>query len=135
MKKIVAASLFGALMGVPLLLALDEQGLMAKMKAAGGHMGDLRKAIEANSTADVATHAKAMAKAYQGLEAFFAARHMADAAKWSGEGLAASKELAAAAKKGNTEAVHAAMGKLGGTCKQCHATHREKLADGTYKIK
>ncbi|MCC6365358.1 MAG: hypothetical protein IT165_17735 [Bryobacterales bacterium] len=135
MKKMVAAGLLGALMGASLLLALDEHGLTAKMKAAGDHMGGLRKAMQANSMADVATHAKAMAEAYEGLEGFFAARQMADGAKWSSEGLTASRELATAAQGGNSEAVHTAMGKLGATCKQCHAAHREKLADGTYKIK
>jgi cytochrome c556 len=60
---------------------------------------------------------------------------MEKAVQWQRDGDAAAKELAAAAKSENADAVRSAMGKLGGSCKQCHEAHREKVSEGVYRIK
>lgn len=117
------------------LVALDEAQLEKKMKAAGEHMGALRKAMQANSMPDVATHAKGLVAAMDGTDSFWAERKMADAVTFNKDGLAAAKELAAAAEAGHADHAKSAMAKVGGSCKGCHDAHREKLPDGKYRIK
>jgi len=55
--------------------------------------------------------------------------------KSSRDGRAAARELAATAQAGNAAGAKQAFTALGGTCKSCHDVHREKLPDGTYRIK
>jgi cytochrome c556 len=98
-------------------------------------MNGLRKATQANSMPDVATHGKSMVAALSGVEDFWKARNMPNAAKWQVEGAEAAKALVAAANANDADGVRAAMGKVGGSCKQCHTAHREKVGENEYKIK
>lgn len=134
MKKLLAGVAAGAVLST-MLMALDEKELTKKMKAAGEHMGPIRKSAQAQSMPDVATHAKAMVQALEGTETFWKDRNLPQAVKWSEDGVVAAKALAKAAEENNADGVRAAMSKLGASCKSCHDVHREKLPDGTYKIK
>ena len=45
------------------------------------------------------------------------------------------KKLRSAMEKGDAAAAKSALIQMATNCKGCHDAHREKLADGTYKIK
>lgn len=135
MKRFFLAGLAGGALLGSLLFAMDEKELHVKMKKAGDHMGALRKSMQAKAMPEVAAQAKGIAAALEGTDAFWAARNKQDAVGWSKEGVEAAHALAQAAESGNADAVRTAMGKLGGSCKSCHDVHREKLPDGTYRIK
>ncbi|MBI3680097.1 MAG: cytochrome c [Acidobacteria bacterium] len=135
MKRSVLSGLAGVAIFAMLALAMDEKEYSKKMKAAGDHMGALRKSFQASSLPDVARHAKAMAEALEGTDGFWIEMKRQDALNWSKEGLVAVKELVQAAEAGHADQAKGAMSKLGGSCKSCHDVHREKLADGTYRIK
>lgn len=136
MKKTIFVSLLLAAMSSTIIWALDEKEVQTKMKAAGDAMGGLRKSLGAGSMPDVAKHAKSMTASLDGgVDKFWASMGMAKAAEWQKSSVAASKALEAAAESGNADAVKAAMGKLGSTCKQCHEAHREKVSENVYKIK
>jgi cytochrome c556 len=47
----------------------------------------------------------------------------------------AATATAAAAKAGEWDKVKTHWGAVGKSCKDCHEKHREKLEDGSYKIK
>jgi len=117
------------------LSAADMGEFMAAMKTTGQTMGPMMKALSAGSMADVAAGAKKLEDVFTVSEKYWTAEKVADATKWSQEALAASKELSAAAAASDTAAAKAAIGKMAATCKACHDAHREKLPDGTYKIK
>jgi cytochrome c556 len=57
------------------------------------------------------------------------------AVKWSEAGKAAALQLATATNSADAERVAAAMQSLAGTCRSCHEAHREKLPNGSYRIK
>jgi hypothetical protein len=134
MKKPFIFALLGVI-SISLGLALDEKELQTKMKAAGDHMGGLRKAMQASNMEEVAKHSEGISEAMRGTGAFWRDKKMDDAVKFTRDGMAAARELTAAAKAGKADEAKAASAKLGGSCKGCHDAHREKLPDGTYKIK
>lgn len=135
MKKMLFAAGVLSVMLASIVWALDEKEVSQKMKSAGDHMGGLRKAMGAKDMAQVSTHAKGIADAMDGVDGFWKSMGMTQAAEWQVASHKAASDLAAAASANNADGVRSAMGALGGTCKQCHEAHREKLADGTYKIK
>jgi len=135
MKKVLLASALVAAFFASATFALDEKELQQKMKSAGKANGDLRKAMQAKSMPDVATHAKSLAAALTGVEDFWKGRNMMNAAKWQAEGAEAAKTLVTAADGGDAEGVRSAIGKVGGACKQCHEAHREKIGENEYRIK
>ncbi len=132
MKKI----LFALAAVCSLAYAQDEAALTSGMKGLGKETGLIRKA-DPKTGAEVVAAAERVAAHYQTSKEFFAKKGSAfeDAVKWSDEGKTIALAGAAAAKSGDAAAAASAFQKLGGTCKSCHDVHREKLADGTYKIK
>ena len=124
-------------------LALSAMGLFAdnheefekSMKIAGSTMGPLKKALDAGAMDDAGMGATKMIGVFAASEKFWAERKTADATQWSKDGGTAAKALSAAVTAKDADAAKAASGKMAGTCKGCHEAHREKLADGTYKIK
>jgi len=60
---------------------------------------------------------------------------MEDAVEIARSMSAAVRELSAAASAHNVDGENAALEKANGGCASCHAAHREKLQDGSYKLK
>ena len=114
---------------------VDEKEHEAAMKSAGATMGHLRKSLEAKAADDIATDASKLEAIFLLSEKFWKERKTDDAVKWSQDALAASKELSAAAKANDMDKAATAAKAVGATCMACHTAHREKLAEGGYKIK
>ena len=133
MKKLLVTALL--VLGTSALFADDHEAFEAAMKKAGKTMGPLKKALDSNSFADAMPGAKNLVEIYDVTEKFWKERKADDAIKASAVGKAAAADLLAAVTAEKSEDARAAFGKLAGTCKGCHEAHREKLADGTYKIK
>ena len=114
--------------------AQDEAAFQKEMKSVDQHNGVLRKLAQKTGD-EAATNAEQIAKLYGSMKEFWTKRSVDDAVKWSDEGKAAAVELASAAKSGEAAKAETAFKALSGTCRSCHTAHREKLPDGTYKIK
>jgi cytochrome c556 len=99
------------------------------MKTVGKTMGELRKANEAKDEAALKAGGKVLVEQFSNAAKFWA-KHKdhgtADAVEWNEKTLTAAKALADGT--GNLQGV-------GSTCKGCHDKYREKLADGSYKLK
>jgi cytochrome c556 len=126
--------LFIAAVAAIAVVAQDDAAFEKEMKVIDQHAAVLRK-LSAKTGDDAAANAEQIAKLYGSMKTFWAKRNVEDAVKWSDEGMAAAAELASAAKAGDTARADAAFKSLSGTCRSCHTAHREKLPDGTYKIK
>lgn len=133
MKKIGLLGLLVAGTGL-VLFAQDEAAYTQAMKTAAGQMGALRK-MEKKTGADAAAAADKVAAAYAQMSEFWMAKHADDAVKLADAGKASAEALSAAAKADDTEKADASFKAIGATCGGCHSAHREKNADGTYKIK
>lgn len=130
--KLVYSILFTAAM----LLAgpVDEKQFAEHMKTIQKNMGEVKKGLEGNA-ADAVAPAQAIAKAFKASNGYWKANKVTDAMDWTKEASSNAELIAKSAKKGDVEAAKAAFGKVGGSCKTCHTAHREKAADGSYKIK
>lgn len=133
MKRFVMAFALGA--GVAMLLiAQADKDYQTWMKTAGGSMGALKKAIDAKSGAEAAATAKKLDGVFGDVAEFWEKRGGAsDAVGFAKDAQAAAKEIASNSESGGD--ANTSFGKLGATCKGCHATHREKAEDGSWKIK
>jgi cytochrome c556 len=134
MRKILGFGVVCAMFALTLFAAMSEEELQKRMKAAGDHMGGLRKAMQAGSMADVATHGQAIHDALKGSDEFWAAHKADKAVAWTKDGVEAAAALVAAAKANNAADAKAASGKIGASCKGCHEAHREKIGENQYKI-
>jgi len=133
MKRVLVLGVFAlSAMG---LFADNHEDFQKAMKTAGSTVGPLKKALDGGAMDDAGAGAKKMEKVFATAEKFWTERKTADAIQWSKDGGAAAKALSAAVTAKDADAAKAAFGTMTGTCKNCHEAHREKLADGSYKIK
>lgn len=123
--KLFSLLLAGLLVIVP-AFSQSEEDLDKAMKLVGKTMGDLRKANEAKDEAGLKAGGKVLVEQFTLAGKFFASHKMADAVEMNNKTLAASKALADGS---------GTMAGVGSTCKGCHDMYREKLADGSYKLK
>jgi len=115
--------------------AMNEQQFQKLMKEVGKAAKGMKDKAQAKDAAAVEKDATRVATIYAQMAAFWKARKVDDAAKLSGASAAAAKATAAAAKAGDWDKVKSNWGAVGKNCKECHDAHREKLDDGSYKIK
>lgn len=133
MKTILMTGAVGCLFAFG-AAAQDEADLAKWMKSTQAEMGVLRK-IETKTGPDAAASAEKLAVNFDQIKTFWDKRGVEDASKWSVEAKSAALELSVAAKANDAEKAGAALRTIGGTCKSCHDAHRDKGADGSFKIK
>lgn len=134
--KLLIVMLFAALTAFAAFpQSADEQEFEGWMKTAQPAMGSVRKNIEAKNAEEISKEAAKLEDVFKKSVGFWEKRKTEDAVKWSQQAETAAKELGAAAKGGDMEKATASFRALGATCAACHAVHREKLAEGGYKIK
>ena len=115
-----------------LLSAQDDAELSKSMKSLPKAMGVLR---DNKVGPDAAASAEIIQQVFASTESFWEKKGTTDALKWTQEAKAAAGDLAVAAKAGDAEKAGAAFKTVAGSCRSCHEAHREKAADGSYKIK
>ena len=76
-----------------------------------------------------------MKKLYADVEVFFKTRGTADATTWASSASKLVDSIDTAAAGGKWDDAKAAAGNLNQLCTQCHAAHRERQDDGTYRVK
>jgi cytochrome c556 len=132
MKKIaiLATALFAIL-----AFAQDHAALREAMKTAGSSFATLRKSVTAQDAAATEQAAEKLAAAFPTVRAHFEEHKMQDGIDFATTAEKASNSLAEAAKAGDWDQASADLKTLGGTCQGCHAAHREKLPDGSFKMK
>lgn len=123
--KLFSLLLAGTLVIVP-AFSQSEEDLDKSMKLVGKTMGELRKANEAKDEAALKAGGKVLVEQFTLAAKFWAKHKMADATEMNEKTLAAAKALADGS---------GAFASVGATCKGCHDIYREKLADGSYKLK
>jgi hypothetical protein len=112
-----------------------EIALSGAMKIINSAMGVVRAGLEKPDAAQLKEQAAALKKAFAETEATFKARNMATAIAWAGEALKHATAMEAAVAAGKWDEVKAAAGGIQPLCAQCHGEHRERMEDGSYRIK
>lgn len=124
---------FAAYTAIP--RSLDEQAFIAAMKTIMPTQGSLRKNIEAKNVDGVKADAAKLEAIFKTSEDFWKERKAEDGIDWSKQGRAGASEIGKLAAAGEWDKIPDAQKKVGSTCSACHTAHREKLPDGSYKIK
>jgi len=134
--KLMIALLLGSCYTFALVFPLqDEKEFEGWMKTTSTSVSSLRKNIEGKMNDGAVQDAEKLAGIFKDVEGFWQARKIEDAVKWSQQSQTAANEIAAAAKGGDFDKAGVSMKSLMSNCASCHMAHREKLAEGGYKIK
>lgn len=120
---------------VPPPLTPEETAFDAVMKQVNPTFGELRKALEASD----ATMAKEQGAKLRGFFAetntFFAKRSVADAQGWAKEAVSLVDAVTKSAASNDWTAAKDTAAKIQPLCASCHNAHRERLEDGSYRVK
>jgi cytochrome c556 len=113
----------------------DDELLTKIMKQVGPANGALRTDIEKMDAKLAKEHATVLKQAFTQTEAFWKSKGKADAIQWSAEARKHAEAIDLAATGGNWDGVKASAGTLGQQCGACHGVYRERLEDGSYRLK
>jgi cytochrome c556 len=116
-------------------MSADDVALSAVMKRVGPAVAAVRAAIDKQSADVVSKNAAALKQAFTETEAFFKPRGNGDASGWAHDARQHAELLESNVAAGNWDAVKASTAALGQTCQSCHGAYRERLDDGTYRLK
>jgi hypothetical protein len=113
----------------------EEKQFRTWMRSVSAANGNLKKQVPGKAHEEAITEAQQLETTFKDVQAFFAKRNTADAVNIAETMTAAAHDLSTAAAAGNSDLEGAALNKLGAGCAACHSAHREKLAEGGFKIK
>jgi cytochrome c556 len=114
---------------------LDDKGFEKLMKEVGKAQKGFKKNQDEKNSAAMVKETTRLAEIYTELAGFWKDRKVTDATKWSEESATSATAAASAAKAGEWDKVQTHVQSLMKNCKNCHEAHREKLDDGSSRIK
>jgi cytochrome c556 len=116
-------------------LTAEEVSLGAAMKTIGPAIAALRTAVQDSKADAVSQSAAKLKPAFTQTETIWDDLGQSSAAEWAREALAHSASIERAAAAGNWDVVKSSAGALNKLCQNCHGIYRERLEDGTFRIK
>jgi hypothetical protein len=116
-------------------LTPEETAFDAVMKQVNPTFGDLRKALEASDAALAKTHGDKLRSLFADTQAFFTRRSVADAQGWAKEAVSHVDTITRSVAGNDWAAAKDAASKIQPLCASCHNAHRERLEDGSYRVK
>lgn len=133
--SVITAAMVDIARRLPPPMTPDEEAYDKVMKRVGPAFAALRQAVAA-SDADAAKQQTAvLASAFGETEMFWKKRTKGDASTWAQEARKQADALAVAAAAGQWDQVKNAASLLQQACSNCHAAYRERLDDGSYRIR
>lgn len=112
-----------------------EEAFDKVMKQVGAANRTLRTALDESNAKAVQENAVLLQQGFKQSAAFWKTRRVGEAAAWSQDGLKLAESIDRAAAAGRWDEVKETVGTLGKVCQTCHTAHRERLDDGTFRIK
>jgi cytochrome c556 len=120
---------------IPPPMTPEELEFQKIMRQVGPANTALRAAIDKMDAAAVKEQAAILSTAFTKTEAFWKTKNKPEAVGIAAEAKKHSDAITAAVAAPNWEAVKASSGPLGQQCAACHGTYRERLDDGSFRIK
>jgi len=119
---------------IPAMTADDLalQKIMTKLPPA---QGAVRKSLDSKDAAAAKEQAAILKDSFTQIEAFFKAKNNEEATKWASEGKGHAESILVNLGMNNIEAAKTSITPLGGTCASCHGKYRERMEDGTFRLK
>jgi hypothetical protein len=112
-----------------------DVSLTSAMKAINPAFTTLRNAAQESRADLVAENAAKLRAAFTETESVWNGLHRDTAAKLAMEARGQAEAIGTAAAAGNWDGVTTAAAALNQTCQSCHAAHRERQEDGTFRMK
>jgi hypothetical protein len=116
-------------------LAQDEADYRKWMKTIAATSGSLRKNLDAKNGEAAAADAKKLQETFEQVHDFWQKKNVDDAMKFAMDARDGFREVAEQASAGKVDDASATLQKATANCRGCHAAHREKAADGSWKMK
>jgi len=113
----------------------DDLALSKVMKQVGPANAALRGDIDKMDTAQTKEHAALLKQMFTQTEAFWKSKGKPEPTQLAHEALKDAESLEAAVTAGNWEEAKTSAGTLGQKCGACHTPYRERMDDGTFRIK
>jgi cytochrome c556 len=132
---VVNAALVDLAKRLPAPLTPEEASYDAVMKRIGPAFAALRQAVTGSDAAALKEQAAILKKAFGETQSFWKTRNRADATQWAADGLSHSEAIERAAARADWEAIKSSATNLGQACQNCHGAYRERLEDGSYRIR
>lgn len=132
---VVTAAMVDLARRVPPPMTPEEEAYDKVMKRVGSAFTSLRTALTASDAVVAAESAKVMKSAFAEAEAFWKARATADALEWARTARKHADALERAVGVVNWGEIKRVADELGQVCQTCHSSYRERLDDGTYRLR
>ena len=116
-------------------MTAEELEFQKIMRQVGPANTALRAAIDKMDAAAVKEQAAILVQAFTKTEAFWKGKGKADASGFAAEAKKHSDVITTAVAASNWDGIKAAAGPLGQQCAACHGAYRERLDDGSFRIK
>lgn len=116
-------------------MTADELALQKIMTRLPPAQAALRKALDGKDLNLVKEQATVLKNAFAETEAFWKAKNNTEAMNIAAEGKKHADAILINLGLGNLEAAKTSVTPLGGTCANCHGKFRERMDDGTFRIK
>ena len=113
----------------------DEVAVDNVMKQVSPGFTALRASLDSSTTTTALEKAKELKGYFGEVQAVFTKRNLADAVGWAGDAQKLADQIGMAASAGKWDDAKTAATTLNGLCGQCHTARRERMDDGTYRIK
>jgi cytochrome c556 len=113
----------------------DDLALAKLMKQVGPANGALRGDIDKMDLAATKEHAVLLKQMFTQTEAFWKSKARPEPTQLAAAALKDAEALETAVNAGNWDQARTAAGSLGQKCGQCHTPYRERMDDGTFRIK
>jgi cytochrome c556 len=120
---------------LPPPMTAEEEAFQKVMRQVGPANTALRGAIDKMDAAAVKDQAAILAKAFTQTEAFWKTRGKADAVGFAVEAKKHADAITSAASAAKWDDIKASATPLGQQCASCHGAYRERLDDGSFRIK
>jgi hypothetical protein len=116
-------------------LTPEEIAFDKTMKTVQATFGSLRTALEGSNAGDAKQHAATLKNAFVEAQLFFKNRNTADAAGWAGDALKLVETVNQAAAGGKWDDAQSGAASLQQLCATCHGAHRERMEDGSFRVR
>lgn len=135
MKKTLIGLTLSAALLAGVAWAQDHAEFQGWMKTTAASFGSLRKSVMAKDGPAAAETAEKMSGIFKEVGGHFEEHKMQDGIDFAHHASEAAADLAMAAKAGDWDKAEADLKTVGAQCQGCHGAHREKLPDGSFKMK
>jgi hypothetical protein len=133
--SVINAAMVDIAKRLPPPMTADEEVLDKAMKRIGPAFNSMRQAVAAGGSDTAANDAATLKTAFAEAEGFWKKHGAPDAQKWAADARARADLLAQAVSAGKWDDAKTAMGPLQQTCSACHGAYRQRLDDGSYRLR